>query len=101
VTVRCKHHSANRFPHHSVRATERAQLMPGLTSALLDMLNLDAGVVNGDGLSGAQSKVQSAYDSYLQGKGSCNTRKFGAQLDDRKTVCRLENSIGRNEIETP
>ena len=40
--------------------------MPRLTSALLDMFNLDAGVVNGDVLRGAQSKVQSAHDSYLQ-----------------------------------
>jgi serine/threonine protein kinase/tetratricopeptide (TPR) repeat protein len=74
-----------------VSATERAQLMPRLTSALLDMLNLDAGVVDGDVLRGAQSKVQSAYDSYLQGKGFLQHAEVPANVD--RAIDVLERSV--------
>ena len=72
-----------------VNSADRAELLPRVISALLDMLDIDAGP--GGSLRSPQPKVPSAYDSYLQGRGFLQHAEVPANVDRAIEV--LERSV--------
>jgi serine/threonine-protein kinase len=74
-----------------VSANERAQLMPKLTSALLEMLDLAAEDSDRAVLEHAQSGVGSAYDAYLQGKGFLQHSEVPGNVN--RAIGLLEHSV--------
>jgi tetratricopeptide (TPR) repeat protein/TolB-like protein len=74
-----------------VSRAQRSQLNTRLASALLELLDLNAGNSGRDVLRGVQPKVASANDSYLQAKGLLQHAEVPANLN--KAIELLETSV--------